>query len=224
MLRLFTVVTAICMLVPPALARTVADLESERPPISRFQAVADAAGVFRFAGLPAGEYDLRLTQAGFKRLAVKSIHVLDGEQKLLPVLQLAIGEVADCGGHAVLDYIRFLPLEDQVGNLSGTVRVDQVPWVADSPPVVGAEVTLICSTGACGATTTDSNGEFQFRAVPSGDFSVRVTNSGFYPLAEPRYTIKPGLESIYLPIYIERCYLGNCDPKLRPKKPLAICM
>jgi Carboxypeptidase regulatory-like domain len=200
---------------------TAAVLESERAPNNRFRTVADAAGVYRFAGLPAGDYNLTLYEPAFQLLTVKFIHITDGEQKSIPALKLALSL---CGSHAVRDHIRLLPAGDNTGNLGGTVRLDPIPWVQKSPPIADADVILVCSTGrVCGATRTDSKGEFRFEDLPPGEVSIQVNRAGFYPLREPDYTIEPGLEQIYAPIYIERCHLGNCDPKLRPKKPLQVC-
>jgi hypothetical protein len=173
---------------------TVTELEPERAPINRYRTASDAGGVFRFAGLPAGEYTLRLSTGGFQRLTIKAIQILDGEQKSIPVLELVLGNM-NCAGGAVSDYIRFLPPGDRVGILGGTVRLDEGPLVGKSMVIAGADVTLTCSTGkTCGAVKTDSQGEFLFTALPPGDFSVRVTATGFYPT------------------------------KLRSKKPLGLCM
>jgi len=203
---------------------TQAELLSETVPDRRFRTAADSSGVYHFSGLPTDEYTLKLFRPGFKSLTVKSIHILESEQKSLPTLQLEVGSFADCGGHAVLDYIRFLPSGDHFGNLGGSIRIDQGPMVGKSPPVAGADVTLMCSTGkVCGATKTNSDGEFMFKALPPGNLAVRVNRTGFYPLNEPGYTIEEGLESVYWSIYLERCPLGNCDPMLRPKKPPATC-
>jgi hypothetical protein len=201
----------------------VAELESEQAPGNRFRTVGDAAGVYRFSGLPAGEYDLKLAQAGFSHLTVKSTLILNGEQRTMPDLQLAIGATG-CSGDAVLDYIRFLPLRNSTGNLGRTVRLDEGPMVGESRPMSGAHVTLVCGTGkSCGATRTDSHGQFLFKALPPGNFSVRVTNAGYYPEGAPVYKVEGGVEKVYRSIYVERCPLGNCDAKLRPKKPLIVC-
>jgi len=55
------------------------------------------------------------------------------------------------------------------------------------------------------------------------NLSVRVSQPGFYPLDVPRYAIQKGFESVYQPISAERCHSGNCDPKLRREKPIAVC-
>ena len=234
MFRLFTAAIAMCMLVLPSVAQDgtasltgkVQDVRDVGVPgtlaeLNQFQAFADAAGVYRFAGLPAGEYRLKLSQSGFRSSIIKSIHILYGEQKSTPVVHLAI---AGCGidAGAQFDSIRFLPSGDNIGNLGGSVRLDK--GRGKSVPISGADVTLLCSTGkACGAAKTDSRGEFLFQSLAPGGFSVRVTGKGFYPQASPSYTVEGGIESVYTSIYIERCHLGNCDPKRRPKKPPALC-
>jgi hypothetical protein len=173
--------------------------------------------------LPTDEYTLKLLSPGFRSLTVKSIHILESEQKSLPTLQLQVGLPA-CGGYALLDYIRLLPSGDHFGNLIGKVRIDQKPFVEKSPPIAGADITLMCDTGTvCGSTKTNSTGEFMFRTLPAGNLSVRVNRPGFYPLIEAGYAIEEGLESIYWSVYMERCPRGNCDPRLRPKKRVGTC-
>jgi hypothetical protein len=199
------------------------ELRSETVSDRTFQTSTDSTGKYHFSGLPKDEYALKLVRPGFKWLTVKSIHVLESEQKLLPTLQLQLGSMADCGGHAVLDYVRLQPTEDHVGNLVGSIRIEQSPFVEKSPPITGADVTLICRSGVCGSTKTDADGVFMFKTQPAGNLSLRVNRTGFYPLVEPGYMIEEGLESVYLSIYLERCPRGNCDPTSRPKRPLAIC-
>lgn len=184
-----------------------------------FRTRADSYGLYHFSELPHGVFTLKLTEPGFKSLLVKSISILRGEQKSLPVLQLDVG---DCGGNAVLDYIRILPAGNHTGDLAGSVRDDQGP--PTGTPVDGADVALICGASKiCAATKTDANGKFAFRALPPGDASVRVERSGFYPFIRPGFVIKEGIESDYWSINVERCFRGNCDPNLRPKQPIAIC-
>jgi Carboxypeptidase regulatory-like domain len=203
---------------------TQAELLSETVSDRRFRTSADSTGVYHFSGLPTDAYTLKLLSPGFKSLTVKAIHILESEQKSVPTLQLQVGSVADCGGHAVLDYIRFLPSGDHFGHLVGSIRIEQAPFAVKSPPIAGADVTLICGTGkVCGATKTNADGVFMFRTLPPGNLSVRVNRPGFYPLIEPGYAIEEGLESVYWSIYIERCPLGSCDPRLRPKKPPGTC-
>jgi hypothetical protein len=202
---------------------TQAELRSETASDRRFRTAADSTGVYHFSGLLSDEYTLNLSSRGFKSLTVKSIHISEDEQKSLPTLQLEVGSVGDCGVHAALDYIRLLPPGDHMGNLRGSVRIDKGPMSGKSPPIAGADVTLMCTTGKVCTTKTDSNGEFMFKALPLGNLTVRVTRTGFYPLTMPGYAIQEGLESIYWSISLERCPLGNCDPRLRPRRPPARC-
>ena len=72
----------------------------------------NADGVFEFRNLPQENYALRLIGPGFQSLTIKSIYVVDGERKALPVLELSIAVMGSCGGRAVLDYMRLLTLGD----------------------------------------------------------------------------------------------------------------
>jgi hypothetical protein len=202
---------------------TLAELESTQAPVALFQTVADTGGAYRFSGLPAGEYHLKLSRIGFYSLIIKSVIISNGEHKTMPTFQLAPGASGDCSHDPVeLDAIPFLQSADTVGSLGGTVRLGD--GLGTSTPMSGAEITLICSTGkACGAAKTDSAGQFLFKALPRGYFSVRFTAEGFYPQDSPLYRVAQGVASAYTSLHVERCHLGNCDPKLRPTKPLVVC-
>ena len=76
---------------------------------------------------------------------------------------------------------------------------------------------------ACGIAKTDVNGEFIFRSLSPGTFSMRVRLRGFYPVEQFDLAVRQGQRLVYMPVYLERCRRGNCGPKLRPKKPLVIC-
>jgi hypothetical protein len=198
-------------------AGTSADLHGEQEPYERHRAIADTVGMFRFLGLITGEYTLELQQSGFTRLLVKGIHISEGEQKTLPTLRIDVSSL-DCSFHAVIDYLR---LGREQGNLTG--RVEQGPYGRNSKPIGNTQVTLICSKNTvCAAAKTDSQGDFSFQNLSPGSYSIRANHAGFYPLEEPGYEVQEGLESIYS-MYLERCPLGNCDPRLRPKKPPARC-
>ena len=243
MRAIITAVIAICLMTLPSLAQdltasltgkvedvlgtgvadTLVELESTRAPVVIFQTVADAGGAYRFSGLPAGEYDLKLYRLGFSSLTVKSTIILNGEHRTLPTLHIAAGVNGDCSGvYLEPDAIRFLRSGLNLGSFGGTVRLGEGP--GESTRVSGANVTLVCSTSkSCGEARTDSNGQFLFEAIPPGYYSVRVTATGFYPQNSPNYRVEQGVDSAYTSILVERCLLGNCDPKLHPPKPLVIC-
>lgn len=201
-------------------AGTFADLRAEQEPYQRYQAIADTLGMFRFPALFEGDYTLDLQQSGFRRLIVKGIHVSEGDQKTLPTLRIEVAFM-DCSFQAVLDYLR---LGGEQGSVSGSVRVEHGPYAKNSKPIGRAQVTLICSKNAiCGTTWTNSQGEFLFQNLAPGNYAIRANRPGFYALEAAGYEVREGLESINYPVYLERCPLGNCDARLRPKKPPARC-
>jgi hypothetical protein len=202
-----------------AIAQAWAELTSGNPPAVVSKTQADTFGVYRFTGLPAREYTLKLLSPGFQSLSVKSIQILDSERHSLPPIELEIGV---CGFHATLDYLNELP-QGGAGSMVGSVRLDKGPTARNNPPIADATVSLICGNSAvCGTTKTASNGEFIFRSIPPGAFSVRVQHAGFYTLEESSYVVQAGFEAMYRSTYMERCALGNCDPRRRPQK-LALC-
>jgi hypothetical protein len=202
-----------------AIARAGAELISGNPPTVVSKVQADTFGVYRFTGLPAREYTLNLSFPYFQSLNVKSIQIVDSEQHSLPTVELRVGE---CGFHGALDYLRELPHGGAVGNLVGSVRLDRGPPAGNRPPIADAAVSLMCGNSAvCGTTKTASNGEFIFKSIPPGTFSVRVKHPGFYPLEESGYVVQAGFEASYHATYIERCALGHCNPRHSAK--LALC-
>ena len=125
-------------------AGTVVELGSERSPADRkLEVKADLGGIYRFSGLASDRYSLTVRGPGSKWLTVKAIDVAGGEAKSLPTLELAIGSVADCGGHPLLDHIRFIPSGGLTGTLIGSVTLE-----GQDKPVIGAVVTLTCAANA----------------------------------------------------------------------------
>lgn len=158
-----------------------------------FRARSDDSGTYLFSTLPADEYTLKLSSPGFSFLTVKSIHILDGAQQVLPPLTLSI---SICGEtHAILDYLRMQPAEVHGGTLRGRVDLDLGPnrKGRTAPPIPDAHVALICGKGTiCGATKTGSNGQFLFSEVVPNTLRVRITKPGFYPLEETGFEAKEG--------------------------------
>jgi hypothetical protein len=162
---------------------------------------------------------LRASRPGFDTLTVRGIKVVDGEQKILPPLRLNAGF---CGSGPVVKYIQFLDGETVTGDFGARIQFDE--GKADTQGIAGAEVRLLCGSGeVCGTTTTNEGGEFRFTGLNPGEFNLQVLRKGFYPLNGADYRVDAGRESIYYPIYLEKCFRGDCNPAKRPKKPLAIC-
>jgi hypothetical protein len=200
---------------------TNVELKLQDSPGTVFSVQADQDGKFRFSVLPPGMYTLKLKQAGFQMVTLKSIRLAEGEQKTLPLLRLYVGF---CGVPRSPDFLELMPAAEQhVGNLRGHVVREQKHY--PGPPIAHAIVTLLCGDGkVCSETKTDVNGEFLFFNLPAGnDFTIRVTHPGFYLLDDMDYVVRAGFESTFWPISLEHCPNGNCDPRLRPKKPLGLC-
>jgi hypothetical protein len=204
-------------------SRADAELRSETSPAIAFRTNADAFGVYRFAGLTPDDYTLRLSSPGFRSLTVKSIHVSNDERKSIPLLELAVGGMCGDDSSPTADYYRLLPSGSRIGNFAGSVGVELGLTVSKSYPLAGAAVSLICAERiVCGKTNTDLKGEFVFRGLSPGTFSVQVNYAGFYPRKESGYRVFEGFEAKWV-LDVERCPMGNCDPRRRPKKPLGIC-
>ena len=142
------------------------------------------------------------------------MHLSEGEQKLLPPLELGVG-LPCADGSEDDDYLRPLPEEGREGDLVGSIRSKS----KGNPPVSDADVSLMCDGGkVCAATKTDSGGGFLLKAVPPGHYSIRVNRAGFYEADKFGYVVAEGFESVYSAIFVERCSSGKCNPRLRPKK------
>jgi hypothetical protein len=58
-----------------------------------------------------------------------------------------------------------------------------------------------------------------------GVYGLNYQRAGFYPDNATRYeySVIAGWKSVYSSVRLERCPNGNCDPKLRPKRPVQYC-
>ena len=197
-----------------------AELRSESKPEIFLRGTTDTSGVYILNGLIGGDYTLRLISPGFAPLTLMSIHIANGEHSSLPNLQLS---VSACGSGPVLDYLRILKSAREVGDIGGSVRLDLGRMEGERPPIREARVALVCGRSPCRTTATDSQGRFLFKDVLPGEYAISVSHAGSYTKTESGYAVQHARELIYYPIYLERCFRGNCDPARRPKKPLMIC-
>ncbi len=178
--------------------------------IRNYEAQTDDSGVYRFSNLPAGAYTLTLDFAGLNAQIIRSIDLLEREHKRIPDVTL---DFPSCGFSRDLILLR---TETSFGRLSGRV----------APPAKEVEVTLVCRTfRACASTKTDDKGRFSFEMLSAGAYGLNFRREGFYPenATGYEYTVNSGWESIYAPKELEQCPNGNCDPKLRPPRPIRYC-
>lgn len=179
---------------------------------TNYRSQTDGMGVFQFSNLPAGDYTLTIYRPGsFGLLTVKFLRVLKDEQKRIPDVTLMAG---GCSGP--FRDLQLLPREILYGTLRGSVV----------PPIAEVEVTLVCRTfSPCRSTKTDSKGHFSFEMLSAGVYGLNFRREGFYPeiAAGYDYTVNAGWEAVYNPKVLESCPNGNCDPKLRPPRPIIVC-
>lgn len=153
---------------------------------------------------PTGQYALVLAQPGFKRLRLDAINVLSGAEVVLPDLYLQVSLLA-CGQPSV-ESLRYLPSSPNVGDLSGTVRVES------RQPKVSFDITLICASGkTCGSAKTNRDGAFTLRGIAPGYASIRATATGFYPQFFDGLFVQGGADVLYSPIVMQSCPNGNCN-------------
>ncbi len=191
-------------------ANTQVELQSEKVTNDQYRTTTESGGVYRISGLPAGDYTLTFQERGFLRLRLKSIQVVEGEQKVLPTMELDVG--GSCGTVGFLDYARFLPPGDRTSALRGSIKIQQKSR-NDGPAVSDADVTLgVRPDDATYRTKTDAKGQFEFRGLTPGYYYLEVTHANFYPLRDGVHMIREGLDSTLEPVYIEHCS-GSCKPK-----------
>ncbi len=191
-------------------------LTLQTPPRTIFSVRTENQGKFKLSVLPAGTYTLKAALRGCPTLTLKSIQVGSGEQKHLPPLHFEACH-SGCGAPAP-QFFELLPTQQHVGNLSGRVMRDE------RRPIARATVKLLCGDKLCGQTKTSADGEFTFFNIsPGDDYAIRVTHPGFYPLQAGDYEVQAGFDQTYGSTTLEHCPNGNCDPRLRPKRPLINC-
>jgi hypothetical protein len=170
---------------------------------NNYRVRGDDAGVYQFSSLPAGEYTLTFRVPGFNDRRVKSIGLLEGDQKRIPDVTL---DIEPCGWPR--RDINLLPPGETFGRLTGSVN----------PPAAGIEVTLVCRTfSACRATKTDSSGRFSFERISAGAYGLSFHRDGFYDQEATgyEYTVNAGWESVYTPVTLEQCANDNCAGKIQ---------
>jgi hypothetical protein len=160
-------------------------LTLQTTPHTIFSVRTDGNGKFKFSVLPPGIYTLTMAQLGFRTLTLKSIQLANGEQKILPRLQVHVA-LSEGAGPPVMDHLE-VATDERVGNLSGQVVSSQ------ERPIRDATVQLLCADNVCGETKTDPNGEFIFFSLsPRDDYTIRITHAGHCPLQENDYEVRAG--------------------------------
>jgi hypothetical protein len=179
-----------------------------------------ADGSFRFTELAEGEYSLTFDALGFVRLHVERIPVnADSDVRLPPV----IPQVSSCPD-ARFGHTNFLRAIDSaaITRITGIITVHGK--ARNIPPVYGAKVILDCDDRTeCGSARSGKNGIFTVDIPSAQKVHVRIEYPGFYTSVIDTLFPQKGWDNNYGEFRLDRCPLGNCNPRFRPKPPISIC-
>ncbi len=191
---------------------------NERTKACPQSATTDADGAYSMRGLPDGKYRFKISADGFYPFEIRDV-LIDGHAvKLLPVVRLEAGLIADCGIDRRPDYYRFIGGPE--AGVGGVVTNDA------GMPIRGATVTLYVSgRGPLASQKTKSYGAFSFLTLEptAKGYRVLIARDGFFTEEQRYLTTLPGLESIYAPISMESCSPGRCQPYLKQIRVLGTC-
>jgi hypothetical protein len=168
----------------------------------------DASGAYSFSSLPTGDFSIALSAPGFITTTVRDVRLNEREKSMRPVM-LEIGN--GCGSIPVPQYLRALEDADDTGRISGTVADH-----ANNRPIASADIKLICeSSRSCAETISDATGHYMFLRE-AGAYSLRIRRSGYFEDEYRTYHVQAGFETVYYPIFLDRCQLGKCQPTRKP--------
>ncbi|MCC6589454.1 MAG: carboxypeptidase regulatory-like domain-containing protein [Bryobacterales bacterium] len=170
-----------------AVSGTLIELVAEHTAVSK--TYSDDEGRYSLTGVPAGNYTLKLSQAGFKNLTVEAIHLVEGRRISVPDLQLKVG---GCPGLFETNTFRLLEHSDGSGIVSGTVTIAGHAGRS----IERAKVRLRRDGRIVSETHTDSAGRFSFANLEPRTFRIEAERPGFRQFEE-MVEAKAGLDSIY---------------------------
>ena len=177
-------------------------------------------GSYQLAGLPSGQYNFKISARGFYSTEIRDVQIDGPVVKMLPVILLEVGLIADCGIDRRPNYYRLLVGAAEAGAVGGVVTSDE------GMPIAGATVTLyLQGNGPIASQKTKGDGAFSFRELQprSEEYWVAIARDGFFSEEERHLTVSQGLESVYAPIPMEACGQKHCQPHLKTIRVLPSC-
>ncbi|QOY87396.1 carboxypeptidase-like regulatory domain-containing protein [Paludibaculum fermentans] len=151
----------------------------------------------------------------FRDRPIRALHISAEEERALAPLELEAGLSAGCDALSLdlRDGI-LLAAGTEAGALAGAVvnRKDK--------PIANVAVELSCEEDRiCGQTRTNAKGEFLFRGLKPGHYSVIAKGARHYSLTKEGFVVRAGLRLVYGSIELESCGWGDCNPAHRRKDP-----
>jgi Carboxypeptidase regulatory-like domain len=144
-------------------------------------------GEFAIRGLPLGSYVLRLKSPGF-RTRSRRVSLQGGQHLSLGLIALQIGPVA-CEG----EWIHGQVTQERVGE-EAPPRLYGIVQGAFSLSNVFVVVRKAGTSEVVATKRADELGEFEFRDLPLGDYSVDVSHDGRTHLATERLSLQQGFD------------------------------
>lgn len=132
---------------------------------------ADEAGATEFSELPAGTYDLEVSQPGFKLQTTEDIQVSEGKLRQLEITLQVKSTGSDCGvSRPSVAYEKKSGDVKLIGKIVGSLH----------GPVNGAFLKLTSSkSGREVSATSAVDGSFQFSHLEHGKYKLMATKKGY---------------------------------------------
>jgi hypothetical protein len=177
---------------------------------------SDDAGLFGFAAVPAGVYELTISAPLFYPIAIQAVHLQTGAVHVLPPVELVFEGLPACNTR-IPAYLRPLDRFNSDRGALGGMLVDE-----HGRALAGARVTLLVRGGLSNSTITDREGRFSITDIPR-DYRIRVVREGYFPDEFTDFKILAGYEAVYDRLYLEPCERGRCQPSLKQIRVLPSC-
>lgn len=130
------------------------------------ETTVNEAGKFEFVGLPFGTYDLTILRPGFTPHSVENLRVSSSEPEPLSItLQV---NTSSCGITPIPSYERRTDETNLAGSISGLGDGEHA----------SVKVTLL-KTGRTHVAITGKRGEFQFKGLEPGRYTLSVNHRGY---------------------------------------------
>jgi hypothetical protein len=198
-----------------------ARIEVRRQNGSTIQSAATAPdGSYSIGELPADTYIIGIFAGLFFSTEIRDVRIEGQGVKTLPAVSLQFEGIANCSVDARPKFYRLVAGTPEKGGVGGVVTNEE------GEPVAGATVTLYAQgKGPVVSQATRTDGTFSFAGLQrrSEEYWVSIKREDYFPEEVRHLDVSPGLEAVYVPIAMELCSPGRCDPSLKRIQIIGPC-